>query len=84
MDDWRLQGQEEYLKGITLRRATYRPYREGWDHDHCEFCGCKFSTRPGDQNEGYTTLDEYRWICQTCYEDFKAVFAWTIVSEPGT
>jgi hypothetical protein len=37
MGDWRLQGQDRYLKGALLCLAAYTPYPEGWDHDHCEF-----------------------------------------------
>ncbi|MBN2446241.1 MAG: hypothetical protein JXO22_05930 [Phycisphaerae bacterium] len=82
MDDWRLLGQEEYLRGAKLRRATYTPYREDWDHDHCEFCWQKFSVNANDMNEGYVTEDGYRWICESCYNDFKDMFGWTVVSEP--
>lgn len=80
--DWRLQGREEYLYGATLTRRAYRPYaRDGtWDHDHCEFCGAKFSVEslPDTFQEGYATPDDYRWICQTCFEDFKEMFGWTL------
>ena len=44
-DDWRLQGQEKYLLGRTMRWTTWAPYRENWDHDHCEFCMAKISDR---------------------------------------
>jgi hypothetical protein len=78
MSDWRLQGQEKYLRGATLRRATWRSYREGWDHDHCEFCGAKFSPNDGDLRDGYVTSDNYRWICEGCVSDFKEMFGWTL------
>jgi hypothetical protein len=78
MDDWRLQGQERFLKGAVLRAATYSPSRDGWDHDHCEFCGAKFSDRPGDLKSGYVTGDEYHWICAACYADFRDHFDWTL------
>ena len=45
-DDWRLQGQEKYLLGRTMRWATWAPYREDWDHDHCEFCMAEDLGRP--------------------------------------
>ncbi len=80
-DDWRLQGQEDYLKGIELVWTPYTIYREGWDHDHCEFCGTTFSLYEGDLHEGYATPDRYRWICKQCYEDFKEMFGWTIIEE---
>jgi hypothetical protein len=40
--DWRLTGQETYLKGAALVRKPYRAYSETWEHDHCEFCWAKF------------------------------------------
>lgn len=40
--DWRLQGQEKYLKGATLLRKLYRAASQDWAHDHCEFCWAKF------------------------------------------
>jgi hypothetical protein len=70
------------LKGVRLRFSHYRPYREGWDHDHCEFCGKTFSARLGDLSEGYCTLDEYHWICQDCFSDFKEEFGWMVESKP--
>ena len=80
MADWRLQNQESYLKGVTLYRETYKPYRRGWDHDHCEFCGRKFAVEGGDFSEGYTTEDRYHWVCVGCYEDFKQQFNWKVIS----
>ncbi|GAB6188179.1 hypothetical protein [Thermopirellula anaerolimosa] len=82
MTDWRLQGQERFLKGVSLLRRTYRKYREGWEHDHCEFCGAKFSEQGEGVNVGYTTIDRYHWICEECYKDFKDMFQWTLVDEP--
>src|SRR5260370_41541155 len=40
--DWRLQGQENYLKGATLLRKPYRALSPDWEHDHCEFCWARF------------------------------------------
>ncbi|HPQ41598.1 MAG TPA: hypothetical protein PLV45_14595 [bacterium] len=79
-NEWRLTNQEKYLKGLTLMYKTYSQYREGWDHDHCEFCWAKF-TEPGTPDtlhEGYTTLDRKYWICSRCFEDFKEMFGWTV------
>jgi hypothetical protein len=83
--DWRLQGQEKYLVGVTLVHRAYRRYAANprWDHDHCEFCWDKFMVEdlPDVLHEGYCTLDEYRWICATCFADFKGRFGWTV--DPG-
>ena len=80
-DDWRLTNQEQYLKGVNLNFSKYSKYREGWDHDHCEFCFAKFmeSDSPDMLREGYTTEDNYRWVCQKCFEDFKVMFQWKVV-----
>lgn len=75
-DDWRRHGQEKYLKGENLIARDYYIYRDGWDHDHCEFCGAKFSLDKNDLNEGYATKDGYHWVCQDCYNDFKDEFNW--------
>ena len=82
MNDWRLQGQEKYLMGVKLVWKKYKPSHRGWDHDHCEFCGLKFSLNGGDFDAGYATCDDYHWICKNCYEDFKVLFNWSVEIEP--
>jgi len=77
-DDWRRQGQERYLSGVRLIPRAYRPYRPGWEHDHCEFCGAKFSCHEGDLKSGYSTEDGYHWLCAGCFGDFKDEFAWEL------
>ena len=85
-DDWRIQGQEKYLKNVCLHFRKWQQSREGWDHDHCEFCGAKFMIgNPDALSEGYTTSDEYYWICSDCFSDFCDKFNWSIEpSEPHT
>jgi len=82
-DDWRRRGQERFLKGVVLVRRTYRLYREGWDHDHCEFCSAKFSLAEHDLSRGYSTEEQYRWICDDCVDDFKEEYGWTLRDESG-
>ena len=77
-DDWRKQGQEKFLAGLELYLRNYTPYREGWEHDHCEFCGNKFSLDLDDLQVGYSTQDGYHWICVPCFEDFKNEFNWVV------
>jgi hypothetical protein len=79
-DDWRLFGQEKFLKGVTLEWMRYRQYSPSWDHDHCSFCMARFqdSDEPDILREGYATLDEYYWICRNCFNDFKELFQWTV------
>jgi hypothetical protein len=82
MSDWRLQGQERFLKSVQLVKKHYRKHRNGWDHDHCEFCGAKLSEHPGDLNFGYVSTDDYHWVCENCFNDFREEFQWTVV-DPG-
>ncbi len=82
-DDWRLLGQEKYLLDARLKWMTWRPYRPGWDHDHCAFCMAKISDRPVDGDTEYeaawvTSIDEYHWVCPVCFEDFRETFRWTV------
>ncbi len=76
--DWRLMDQERYLHGVTLYRRIWTQTRPNWDHDHCEFCGEKFAAENADHREGYTTADEYRWICEKCFTDFRERFQWRL------
>jgi hypothetical protein len=77
-DDWRLMNQETFLKGVSLTLKSYSMYREGWDHDHCEFCGTKLMEEghPDSIHEGYATDDNYHWVCPQCFEDFEKMFEW--------
>ncbi len=77
-DDWRRQGQEKFLRGNKLVFSNYKPYRLGWEHDHCEFCENKFSLRKEDLSIGYSTLDGNHWICIPCFNDFKDEFNWSV------
>ena len=76
--DWRLTNQLEYLSEKALVKRQYQPYREGWDHDHCEFCGERID---GSSPFAYATKDSYYWICEQCYEDFKDMFHWVIIQD---
>ena len=79
-NDWRLQGQEKYLLAETLTIKKYADRKTTTDHDHCEFCSAKFSVTIQDcLRSGYTTTDNYHWICENCFNDFKELFKWTIL-----
>jgi hypothetical protein len=82
-DDWRRQGQDRFLKGRRWSLQTYQAYREEWDHDHCEFCGAKFSLADEDLHRGYVTDDSYHWVCESCFADFRDEMGWMVVSELG-
>lgn len=82
-DDWRLMGQEKYLQGQRLTLRTWWPHRDGWDHDHCAFCQRHISVPlagddPDAVDRGYVTDDNYNWVCETCFGDFRERFAWSI------
>jgi hypothetical protein len=82
-DDWRLMGQERYLHGAVVRWAPWWPIREGWDHDHCEFCKVHLADHlleddPDTQLEGFVTEDGLHWICRLCFEDFRDRFAFSL------
>lgn len=78
--DWRLTNQEKYLKGKTLYLKKWSKTRENWDHDHCNFCWAEFTDYniPNVLHEGYTTKDDYYWICKKCFGDFKKMFKWKV------
>jgi hypothetical protein len=79
-DDWRLANGGNYLQDLVLFWRPYTQYRPDWDHDHCELCMAKFVETPqhdsDDLTEGYCTEDRYRWICRTCFDDFKDHYQW--------
>ena len=81
-DDWRLTNQENYLRGAEFRKSRYVAPRAEWDHDHCEFCWTKLVENAQGHDdildEGYCTLDGYRWVCPICFEDFRQQFGWTV------
>ncbi len=81
-NDWRLRGQEDYLAGVDLYYIPFEPFSAEWDHEHCEFCWGKFSLYSEGMKIGYCTKTKNerkaRWICETCYEDFKEDFGWNL------
>lgn len=81
MTDWRLTNQEEYLKRVALVWRPYSPASPDNDHDHCEFCFAKFIMDGGEPDalrEGYATPDKSRWVCKTCFNDFRDFFEWHV------
>jgi hypothetical protein len=81
-------GQEAYLQGRSLTLKIWRPYREGWEHDHCEFCQRHISVPLASDDEdavdrGYVTEDDYSWVCETCFADFHVQFGWSVVETPA-
>ena len=77
MNDWRLTNQIKYLYQKKLVRRKIADFPDK-DHEHCEFCWDKFGRGDNMLKEGYCTEDAYNWICDTCFEDFKEMFAWKL------
>ena len=76
-DDWRLTGQERYLLFAKLKEVFPLEYINSLDnpemfHEHCEFCMNK--VEENKELKHYVTLDNYRWICEDCYNDFSNIF----------
>ena len=76
-DDWRLTGQESYLLFSKFKEINPNVYIERLEnpnlfHEHCEFC-CDKVEEHKDEN-WYCSLDNYRWICRNCFNDFKEKF----------
>ncbi len=89
-------GQERFLQRAEFRHKPYRAWREDWDHDHCAFCTRKFvaSGTPSDAPDvltaGWAAVgrgpqgeDDYHWVCDECFEDFRSRFEWAVVESKG-
>ena len=82
-NDWRLRGQEEYMKDLKFKYISFTAKKGGSLHAHCEFCWHKFmeyhENFEESSNEGYCSIDEKYWVCNECFEDFKDVFSWSCI-----
>ena len=74
-NDWRLTNQINYMYKKRLQRMSFKPYKEGWENEHCEFC----SERIDAEKSAYTTDDKYYLICEEFFNDFKDMFEWTLM-----
>lgn len=85
-DDELLKGRNfDYWENSSLSVVRkYRPFKIGWEHEHCDFCFKTIS-----QHEtfdwypwGYCQSDEemskQSWCCPDCYEKFAHLFGWTV------
>jgi hypothetical protein len=79
MADWRIDNAK-HTQGALLVFHSYTRWSESWDHDHCRGCWAKFmeSGDEGALTEGYSTQDNYHWICANCFSDLKDVMDWKL------
>ena len=73
-------GEVSYYSDCVWSFKTWTITREGWDHDHCEFCLIKITDLDISDSlkEGWTNQDEGLWICESCFEDFKDKYQWKV------
>jgi hypothetical protein len=79
MPDWRIDNAK-HTRGAALHFQKYTHYSEDWDHDHFEACWAMFMEVPSAEilTGGYTTEDNYRWICPQCFQDLKEEMQWKL------
>jgi hypothetical protein len=88
-DDWRLMGQERFLQDATFVHKAYRAWSPTWEHDHCSLSTRKLVEKPtGAADElteawaavgrGPAGQDDYHWVCDDCFKDFRERFAWKV------
>jgi len=81
-DDWRLDlaRTPEFYAQFEWEFKKWTQTRSNWDHDHCEFCREKIydTEKKKVTNDGWTNRDDYHWICDDCFKDFKQEFKWKI------
>ena len=77
MNDWRITNQKKYLDKVHIIKSNISQFPEK-DHEHCCFCWAKFGNDFDMLKYGYCTIDHNHWICETCYNDFKEMFEWTV------
>jgi hypothetical protein len=89
-------GEKSSISGAQPSGKPYRAWRADWEHDHCAFCWRKLveegtpSDDPETQTQGYAALgrgpqgeDDYHWVCDKCFADFRDRFGWTVVESQG-
>lgn len=77
-DDWRIMGQEGYLRKKRLQHRYFNRSLCVEDFDQCEFCWDCFDDDPAHPMMAYFEPINKHWICEECYNDFKSHFDWTV------
>ena len=82
-EDWRLSlaSPPEFYARFTWMYKPWTKTRDGWDHDHCEFCQVKISdvAVESERTQGWASDDDYYWVCDPCFTDFRETFNWSEV-----
>jgi hypothetical protein len=82
-EDWRLSlaSPPEFYARFTWMHKPWTKTREGWDHDHCEFCRAKISDAvvEGGLAQGWASDNDYYWVCDPCFTEFRETFKWNEV-----
>lgn len=73
-NDWRIIGQEGYLKNKHLHHRGFKRALCVEDYLQCEFCWSHFE----EDVMAYFDPNGKVWICEECYQDFKSYFNWTV------
>jgi len=75
-EDWRITGQEGYLKGkeLFLKEISDCTTVLGKRIPQCSFC---FSIIEKGDNAYYEPINDI-WVCRKCFEDFNGHFDWTV------
>lgn len=77
-NDWRIMGQEGYLKGKILQYRVFDRAICREDYCQCEFCWDTFESEAGSSTFAYFEPSGKFWICDTCYRDFEQHFGWIV------
>ena len=76
-EDWRITGQEGYLKGkgLYLKEVIDSTDTSKKHLPQCNFC---FSIIAKGDHAYYEPINDV-WICKKCFEDFREHFYWIVI-----
>ena len=77
-EDWRIAGQESYLKNKVLQHRLFDRSICVEDYTQCEFCWALFDKDKDNPIMAYFQPDEKVWVCEECFNDFNRFFHWTV------
>lgn len=77
-EDWRIMGQEGYLKDKKLQHRKFSQAMRTKDNDQCDFCYSFLDRNHQGASYAYFEPITRSWICERCYQDFKEHFNWMV------